>query len=552
MRGPGIEMTDTMRAAEHDEDDQRCGAAGDLIRRVLPDAAAVPRAPAWASMRQALAGPGGGRSTARTRRRRLIPALAGLALVLAALVVGRGRALRYQVDEGRLGPDGRVETAAGQGATVRFSDGTSIALHARSAGRVTARTPQGATFALERGRASFDVIHGAHARWRVAAGPFEILVTGTRFDVDWSGDAGRALEIDLHAGAVIVRGAMAGPGVALHAGQRLLARLDDQRLVVDGAGNGDGVASGNGNGSDMGAPSSVAPSSASPGVSPPVAAPPIASPVVASPSALPEAPSAAPPFAVAPADSAPDPAGAAAATGVDKRRGRRERALDEPAGAPPAAGAPVAGPGDQPFRGPFDHALSPSPRSLFSLELAAGGAACLDWAPQIRFDQSIAGAFTTSIGALSLDHAAEDHTRSWCGAGSLRADATFNIVGAQNSIKVRPHEVGSVVITLPEAVDLTGQSVTAHLYVEAPPEIQFAAQIFVVNGTKWVGGGWIPGLSPGRWLTITSQVYQQENPLFEGGRSRVDRAGGLAVQIYSLDRHRTWSGRIFLDDVGWR
>ena len=62
--------------------------------------------------------------------------------------------------------------------------------------------------------------------------------------------------------------------------------------------------------------------------------------------------------------------------------------------------------------------------------------------PQIRFDQTTSGGYATSITALALSRAAWDHTRSWCGSGSLRADATFDVLGAPNHINVRPHEVG--------------------------------------------------------------------------------------------------------------
>src|SRR5262249_1943367 len=56
--------------------------------------------------------------------------------------------------------------------------------------------------------------------WLVVAGPFQIAVTGTRFDVRW-GDEPGGLEVKMLEGTVIVRGALAGRGPPLRAGQPL-------------------------------------------------------------------------------------------------------------------------------------------------------------------------------------------------------------------------------------------------------------------------------------------------------------------------------------------
>ena len=102
-----------------------------------------------------------------------------------------------------------------------------------SSARVAARDARGAQVVVEHGHARFDVVHRARTRWRVAAGPFEIAVTGTSFDVDWPASPRHTLVVDLHAGSVIVRGALAGDGLSLHAGQRLVADLDRGALSVD-------------------------------------------------------------------------------------------------------------------------------------------------------------------------------------------------------------------------------------------------------------------------------------------------------------------------------
>src|SRR6185369_9057358 len=102
----------------------------------------------------------------------------------------------------------------------------------RSAARIKERTPRGATFQLEHGRAALAVVHRPSADWHVEAGPFEIAVTGTRFDVRWSEDRD-SLEVVMRAGSTIVRGSLAGAGIPLHAGQRLVASLSRKALVVN-------------------------------------------------------------------------------------------------------------------------------------------------------------------------------------------------------------------------------------------------------------------------------------------------------------------------------
>ena len=72
-------------------------------------------------------------------------------------------------------------------------------------------------------------------RWSVDAGPFAIQVTGTSFDVRWTG-AAETLEIALARGSVIVRGPLTGTAITLRPGQRLVASLRQQTLRVEDAG----------------------------------------------------------------------------------------------------------------------------------------------------------------------------------------------------------------------------------------------------------------------------------------------------------------------------
>jgi hypothetical protein len=254
------------------------------------------------------------------------------------------------------------------------------------------------------------------------------------------------------------------------------------------------------------------------------------------------------------ASPTPMPIAAPAKRDVHARERLRAQG-DEVLGGP---GAPTASltETEHPEARPASPALQPEPSlppaSPAGLNLGAGGSACLGWTPEFTFDRSIGSAYAMSITALGLSHAAFDPTRSWCGAGSLRADAHFDLSGTLNHIQMRPHQSGNIQVQLQAPVDLTGKTISAHIYVEAPSDVRFAAEILALDHGKWVGGGYLPDLSPGRWLTIASHRYARDNPLFGGGTSRVDSVDTVIIQIYSVDKHRTWNGKVFIDDMGWR
>ena len=62
---------------------------------------------------------------------------------------------------------------------------------------------------LEDGAISAAVVDRDASSWHVAAGPFTVLVTGTKFDVRWS-PAEQALALDIHEGSVTVLGPSLG------------------------------------------------------------------------------------------------------------------------------------------------------------------------------------------------------------------------------------------------------------------------------------------------------------------------------------------------------
>jgi FecR protein len=157
-------------------------------------------------------------------------AAAALALVLA--LAWPAPQLSYVVDdESAAGPaatSGYVSSGPA-GATARFSEGTSVRFAPRAQGRIAGVTSHGARVEIAAGSASFHVVHRPSAEWSAEAGPFTITVTGTEFDVTWSSER---LQVDLHRGSVVVRGPLVTDGVALHAGQTLLADVARGELTI--------------------------------------------------------------------------------------------------------------------------------------------------------------------------------------------------------------------------------------------------------------------------------------------------------------------------------
>jgi hypothetical protein len=104
---------------------------------------------------------------------------------------------------------------------VHFEDGTQITLARGTQGRINALSyRRGATFALNHGHVDLAVIHRLSARWDVAAGPFDVRVTGTRFAVDWT-PSPEHFTLRVSEGEVHVSGCRQAPDTSVRAGQGL-------------------------------------------------------------------------------------------------------------------------------------------------------------------------------------------------------------------------------------------------------------------------------------------------------------------------------------------
>lgn len=101
-----------------------------------------------------------------------------------------------------------------------FSDGTHIVLAPSTRARVASITPKGARILVESGKLHADVVHTGDAKWAVEAGPFEVRVTGTSFDVSWDPND-EAIVVALTEGSVVVTGCKLGEGKRIVQGEQL-------------------------------------------------------------------------------------------------------------------------------------------------------------------------------------------------------------------------------------------------------------------------------------------------------------------------------------------
>jgi transmembrane sensor len=113
---------------------------------------------------------------------------------------------------------------------VHFSDGSLVRLEPDARARIVEVASNGSRVVLERGVAYASVVHRGDTRWSVQAGPFEVHVTGTQFDVAW--DPPRKLfTITLLEGRVVVSGCAMDQPRTVTAGETFRATCKDEELA---------------------------------------------------------------------------------------------------------------------------------------------------------------------------------------------------------------------------------------------------------------------------------------------------------------------------------
>ena len=121
---------------------------------------------------------------------------------------------------------------------LHFSDGSRITFRPSARASVAKVTKAGAEMVLESGDILAQIQHLPGAAWQVTAGPFRVVVTGTRFLASYLPEE-KALTVRLYEGSVIVQGPALGNGMALVAGQMLEVRAGKpftvRQLAVESA-----------------------------------------------------------------------------------------------------------------------------------------------------------------------------------------------------------------------------------------------------------------------------------------------------------------------------
>ncbi len=177
------------------------------------------------------------RASSRLGAAFILAAACALCAALVLLVVRRPGALSFAVGSPPMAGTVGEWISAGNGAptVVHFSEGTSLTLAPMAKVRVTETTTHGAGVLLEQGRVEASVVHtGADTQWALRAGPFDVRVTGTRFEAAWD-PIGETFEITMREGSVIVRGPVLSSERALVAGEHLRISVRDGELALQTA-----------------------------------------------------------------------------------------------------------------------------------------------------------------------------------------------------------------------------------------------------------------------------------------------------------------------------
>lgn len=166
-------------------------------------------------------------------------AFAGAAVAMAVFFFGTRapEPMSFQIgDSPERGAQG-AWVAAPPEATVplRFDDGSRFEVEAGGRARVASSLPRDARLVLESGTLRGDVVdHDKAAVWHVTAGPFEVAVSGTKFQMTWDPKSG-LLDVRDISSRVVVTGPYAPEGVAVKRGDYLRISLTAARLEVSAA-----------------------------------------------------------------------------------------------------------------------------------------------------------------------------------------------------------------------------------------------------------------------------------------------------------------------------
>jgi transmembrane sensor len=146
----------------------------------------------------------------------------GLVGAAAAFAIWIRLPISFQV--GAAGTAGRlgdvVEATDGLPVALRFSEGSAVVLGAGGRARVLSAESAGARVLVESGAVDVAIVHRRPrgTRWSFEAGPFHVLVTGTKFRLDWN-PKDQSLGLSTREGSVLVSGGCLAEAHAVRAGE---------------------------------------------------------------------------------------------------------------------------------------------------------------------------------------------------------------------------------------------------------------------------------------------------------------------------------------------
>lgn len=123
-------------------------------------------------------------------------------------------------------------------AEIKFVQGSRFAIKDNGAVRILSHTPKLVHIELHTGQLNSKVKGNGITNWKISAGPFQLSVLGTQFNVDWNLQKG-TLRVQLQKGVVLVQGgSISDHGIRLYAGHTLAANsLDGTFEVTTGKNN---------------------------------------------------------------------------------------------------------------------------------------------------------------------------------------------------------------------------------------------------------------------------------------------------------------------------
>ncbi|MBN1654783.1 MAG: FecR domain-containing protein [Deltaproteobacteria bacterium] len=135
--------------------------------------------------------------------------------------------LRYEVTGAVAMASGEI--VGGEQSRLRFTDGSELILSRDARARVASLDAHGGRIELRGGEAHVFIEKRPQTRWFVHAGPYEVRITGTAFDVRWS-RAEQTFDLTMRRGEVYVSGPLLEEVVRLRAGQSVRIALVSKRV----------------------------------------------------------------------------------------------------------------------------------------------------------------------------------------------------------------------------------------------------------------------------------------------------------------------------------